>query len=69
MEVMLTECITEYLHNDIRLFNFNELSQSGAKSLKGGMGGNFKISCCRGQMLLIACDRMKLTDPNRKLCR
>ena len=29
------------------------------------MGGNFKISCCRGQMLLVACDRMKLTDLNR----
>ena len=24
------------------------------------MGGNFKISCRRGQRLLVACDRMKL---------
>ena len=30
---------------------------------------NFKISCCRGQMPFVACGRMKLTDPNRKLCR
>ena len=41
----------------------------GAKSLKGGMGGNFEILCRRGHTILLASDTMRLTDLSRKLSR
>ena len=48
---------------DVRISSSNHIAR------QGGMDGNFRISCRRGQMLLVACDKMKLTDPDRKLCR
>jgi hypothetical protein len=42
---------------------------SGAKYLKGGMGGNFEVLCRRGHTILLASDTMRLIDPSRKLCR
>jgi hypothetical protein len=46
-----------------------ELWYSGAKSLKGRMGGNFEVLCRRGHTILLTSDTMRLTDPSRKLCK
>jgi hypothetical protein len=44
---------------------------SGAKSFKGGMGGNFQNIFCRidNTLIMLACDTVRLTDPSRKLGR